>query len=83
MKANGYVKDDYLEIKEWAGCSKTYKTQRNTIYKIFLEYERRKEDKYHGHMDLEDYALKLLRELYSRRTLLDYIFVDEIQIYRL
>lgn len=84
MKANGYVKkDDYLEIERngRGNAPRLTKTQRNTIYKIFLEYERRKEDMYHGHMDLEDYALKLLENFnyIPEELYYDYIFVDEVQ----
>ncbi|MCF6466629.1 UvrD-helicase domain-containing protein, partial [Clostridium sp. Cult2] len=84
MKANGYIKkDDYLEVERngRGNAPRLTKTQRNTIYKIFLEYERRKEDMYHGHMDLEDYALKLLENFHyiPEELYYDYIFVDEVQ----
>lgn len=84
MKANGYIrKNDYFEVERngRGNAPRLTKTQRNTIYKIFLEYERRKEDMYHGHMDLEDYALKILENFYCipKELYYDYIFVDEVQ----
>lgn len=84
MKANGYIrKNDYLEVERngRGNAPRLTKVQRNTIYKIFLEYERRKEYMYHGDMDLEDYALKLLENFYCipEELYYDYIFVDEVQ----
>lgn len=84
MKANGYIKEtDYLEVERngRGNAPRLTKAQRNTIYKIFLEYERRKEDIYHNDMDLEDYALKLLENFFCipEELYYDYIFVDEVQ----
>jgi superfamily I DNA/RNA helicase len=48
---------------------------------MFDEYHRMRESKYHGEMDAEDYALKLLAHIGDIPETLkyDYIFVDEVQ----
>ncbi|ACV62409.1 UvrD/REP helicase [Desulfofarcimen acetoxidans DSM 771] len=84
MKANGYVnKKDYLEV-ERTGRShnpRLTKAQRNTIYIVFEEYCRWMEERFHRDLDMEDYALLLLknREHIPRTMYYDYIFVDEVQ----
>ncbi|OFI07128.1 ATP-dependent DNA helicase PcrA [Clostridium acetireducens DSM 10703] len=85
MKANGIVnKNDYLSVKR-SGRSQSIRltvAQRNTVFKIFEEYQSQLKDKFHNHLDLEDYALEIIKNYYMNRledNKFDYIFVDELQ----
>ena len=84
MKANGYVnKEDYLEV-ERIGRShnpRLTKAQRTTVYRVFEEYDKRMKEKYCRDLDMEDYALLLLKYFKQIPPELhyDYIFVDEVQ----
>ena len=83
-KAMGFIeKEKYLEI-ERTGRSKSIRltrNQRNTIFKIYEEYNRNLKEKYNNYMDLEDYALKIIENnfLINEDKKFDYIFVDEVQ----
>lgn len=84
IKAMGFIfKDKYLEIDR-IGRSKSIRltrAQRNTIYKIYEEYNKQLKEKFNNHMDLEDYALKIIESkfLIDDNNKFDYIFVDEVQ----
>ena len=84
IKAMGFViKDKYLEIDR-IGRSKSIRltrAQRNTIFKIYEEYNNQLKEKFNNHMDLEDYALKIIENkfLIDEDKKFDYIFVDEVQ----
>lgn len=84
MKENGFItKEEYLEV-ERKGRSRSIrltKKQRNTIFKIFEGYNKMLKEQFHNHMDLEDYALKILSKhrWISDDLKYDYIFVDEVQ----
>ena len=84
IKAMGFIfKYKYLEIDR-IGRSKSIRltrAQRNTIYKIYEEYNKQLKEKFNNHMDLEDYALKIIESkfLIDDNNKFDYIFVDEVQ----
>lgn len=84
MKENGFItKDKYLEV-ERKGRSRSIrltKKQRNTIFKIFEEYNNKLKVDFHKHLDLEDYALEIIKnfEWMDKDYKYDYIFVDEVQ----
>ncbi|MCR8743911.1 3'-5' exonuclease [Romboutsia lituseburensis] len=84
MKENGFItKEEYLEV-ERKGRSRSIrltKKQRNTIFKIFVEYTRMLKEQFYNHMDLEDYALELLNNnrWIDNNYKYDYVFVDEVQ----
>ncbi|CEI72578.1 UvrD-helicase domain-containing protein [Romboutsia hominis] len=84
MKENGFVdKPEYIEV-ERKGRSRSIrltKKQRNTIYKIFEVYNKMLKEQFHNHMDLEDYALEIIRNKKWIKDDLkyDYVFVDEVQ----
>lgn len=83
IKAMGFrEKEKYLETDR-IGRSKSIRltrVQRNTIFKIYEEYCDELKSKYHGYLDLEDYALNLIENEYLLKDLkFDYIFVDEVQ----
>lgn len=84
MKANGFIKkEDYLNI-ERSGRSKSIRltvAQRNTVFKIFQEYEKQLKTKFQNYLDLEDYALEIIKNYYmiDDSYKFDYIFVDEVQ----
>lgn len=84
MKANGFIeREDYLNATRNGRGSipRLERAQRNTIFDIFLKYQDDMKNKYHGDMDLEDYALKLLQVSNRIPDSLkyDYVFVDEVQ----
>ncbi|WP_138207664.1 UvrD-helicase domain-containing protein [Haloimpatiens lingqiaonensis] len=84
MKANGFIeKGKYLEVERTGRtrCIRLTRNQRNTIFKIFSEYEEQLKNKYHNTMDLHDYALEILKNMdfISDEIKYDYIFVDEVQ----
>ena len=84
MKENGFIThEEYLDVDR-RGRSRSIRLtrrQRNTIFKIFEEYNRMLKEQFHNHMDLEDYAIEIIN---SSRWInddnkYDYIFVDEVQ----
>ena len=84
IKENGFIiKDEYLEVDR-RGRSRSVrltKKQRNTIFKIFEEYNKLLKEQFHNHLDLEDYALRILskKSWITDDLKYDYIFVDEVQ----
>ena len=84
LKSMGFIKKEkYLET-ERTGRTKSIRltrAQRNTIFKIYEEYEEQKKNKFHNALDLEDYALKIIENSYliDDSKKFDYIFVDEVQ----
>lgn len=86
MKANGYI-----TLESYQKCERTGRgniprltnVQRKTIFKIFEEYsEEARERKWtQTNIDLEDYALALLKkfEEIPEEKKYDYIFIDEVQ----
>lgn len=84
MKENGFItKDAYMEV-ERKGRSRSIrltKKQRNTIFKIFEKYNHMLKVEFHNHLDLEDYALEIIKNFswVSDDFKYDYIFVDEVQ----
>lgn len=86
MKANGIIKEkDYCNSnmirKGRSNAIRLTVTQRNTVYKIFKRYEHDKRVKYRNSLDLEDYALEILKniDVINEELKYDYIFVDEMQ----
>jgi len=86
MKANGYVTVDLYLDCERVGRGNTprlIKNQRKTIFKIFEEYsqEARERKWTQTNIDLEDYALTLLKKFdeIPEEKKYDYIFIDEVQ----
>ncbi len=84
MKANGYInKEDYLNVSRVGrgNAPRLTKIQRNTIYSMFLKYEKLKRSRYNDAMDLEDYALEILKNfnLIPKDMYFDHIFIDEVQ----
>lgn len=84
MKATGLVtKEKYLNVTR-TGRSKSIRltvNQRNTIFKIFEEYQHNLKYKFGDQLDLEDYALKIVENpfLIEDKYKFDYIYVDEVQ----
>lgn len=84
MKATGLVtKEKYLNVTR-TGRSKSVRltvNQRNTIFKIFEEYQHNLKYKFGDQLDLEDYALKIVENpfLIEDKYKFDYIYVDEVQ----
>jgi DNA helicase II / ATP-dependent DNA helicase PcrA len=84
MKENGFInKDEYLEVerKGRSNSIRLTKKQRSTIFKMFEEYNKALKEKYHGAMDLEDYALEILNQhrWINDSLKYDYIYIDEVQ----
>lgn len=84
MKANGFItKEKYFECeRSGRGANpRLTKEQRKTIFTLFEMYSNMLKEKFQNHMDLEDYALSLLRYIDEIPESLkyDYIFVDEVQ----
>lgn len=84
MKANGFITEDqYLECERSGRGSnpRLTKEQRKTIFHLYKEYHKMLKDKFHDHLDLEDYALEILKysEDIPDSIKYDYIFVDEVQ----
>lgn len=84
LKANGFITlEAYMEATR-AGrgtIPRLEKAQRSTIFKIYEQYQQDLKYKYGGQMDLEDYALELLK-VSSRipdQYKYDYIYIDEVQ----
>lgn len=84
LKANGFIREeDYLEATR-AGrgtIPRLEKMQRSTIFKIYEQYQKDLKYKYGGQMDLEDYALQLLKvsDRIPEQYKYDYIYIDEVQ----
>lgn len=83
LKAMGFIqKDKYLET-ERTGRSKSIRltrAQRNTIFKIYEEYQDQQKNRFYNSLDLEDYALSIIENSYLLEDVkYDYIFVDEVQ----
>ena len=84
MKENGFItKDEYMNV-ERKGRSRSIrltKKQRNTIFKIFQEYNHKLKVDFYNHLDLEDYALEIIKNFrwIDEDFKYDYIFVDEVQ----
>ncbi|RAL21443.1 DNA helicase UvrD [Thermoflavimicrobium daqui] len=84
IKENGFItKEKYLQV-ERTGRShnpRLTRQQRKTIFKIYEKYQEDMEKKYHHAMDLEDYALELLKimDQVPEKLYYDYIFIDEVQ----
>lgn len=86
MKANGYItKEKYCsKDTERSGRGNNPRLtldQRGTIFHLYKEYHKMRERQFHGVLDLEDYALLLLKHMEEIPDSLkyDYIFVDEVQ----
>lgn len=88
IKANGLITlDKYLNVERIGrgNAPRVLKEQRKTIFKIFENYEAERESGRYGdyerQLDMEDYALLLLKnkELIHDKNKYDYIFIDEIQ----
>ena len=88
IKANGLITlDKYLNVERTGrgNAPRVVKDQRKTIFKIFENYEAERENGRYGdyerQLDMEDYALLLLKnkELIHDKNKYDYIFIDEIQ----
>jgi DNA helicase-2/ATP-dependent DNA helicase PcrA len=84
MKANGLIhEEDYLQVERTGRSNNPRLTrqQRKTVFKIFKKYQENLEKKYHRALDLEDYALELLKVIprMPERLFYDYIFIDEVQ----
>lgn len=84
LKANGFITEDaYLDAPR-AGrgtIPRLEKAQRSTIFKIYEKYQQDLKYKYGGQMDLEDYALELLKVSgrIPDQYKYDYIYIDEVQ----
>lgn len=84
MKANGFVTfDSYYKCERSGrgGIPRLTKEQRRTIYFLFEQYQKMLKQKFNNHLDLEDYALLLLKHFdeIPEKLKYDYIFVDEVQ----
>ena len=84
MKANGFITDDQYFQCERAGRGsnpRLTKEQRRTVFTLYKEYHAMLKSHFHDHLDLEDYALLLLKhhEEIPDSLKYDYIFVDEVQ----
>jgi DNA helicase II / ATP-dependent DNA helicase PcrA len=84
MKGNGFIsKEDYLEC-ERVGRGKLpniSKKQRETIFRLFEEYQKIQHQNFINRIDREDYALLLIENfhrIYGTKKY-DHIFVDEMQ----
>ena len=84
MKANGFVTEDaYLNCERTGRGNnpRLTKEQRKTIFYLFNQYQHMLNTQFHQYLDLEDYALLLLKHIDEVPDSLkyDYIFVDEVQ----
>ncbi|MEK4126549.1 UvrD-helicase domain-containing protein [Anoxybacillus sp. FSL W8-0382] len=84
MKANGLVTEQSYYDCERSGRGnnpRLTKEQRRTIFYLYKQYQELLKKQFHNHLDLEDYALLLLKHLEDIPESLkyDYIFVDEVQ----
>lgn len=84
MKANGFVTEDAYLNCERIGRGhhpRLTREQRQTIFAGYQEYQEDLKRRFHGDMDLEDYALLLWKHMDEIPDHLkyDYVFVDEVQ----
>lgn len=84
MKANGFITNQAYSECERSGRGanpRLTKEQRKTIFFLFEKYKEMLKVKFQNHLDLEDYALTLLKYVEDIPDGLkyDYIFVDEVQ----
>ncbi|WP_232515549.1 UvrD-helicase domain-containing protein [Aeribacillus pallidus] len=84
MKANGFITEESYYNCERVGRGnnpRLTKEQRRTIFKLYEKYHELLKKQFHDHLDLEDYALLLLKhyEDIPESLKYDYIFVDEVQ----
>lgn len=84
MKANGFISEEkYLECERAGRGSnpRLTKEQRKTVFKLYGMYHEMLKKQFNDHLDLEDYALLLLKHMEEipERWKYDYIFVDEVQ----
>jgi DNA helicase II / ATP-dependent DNA helicase PcrA len=84
MKANGFITWEQYAECERAGRGanpRLTKEQRNTVFTLYKQYHEMLKEKFRNHLDLEDYALLLLKhnEEIPESMKYDYIFVDEVQ----
>ncbi|MXQ54771.1 UvrD-helicase domain-containing protein [Shimazuella sp. KC615] len=84
MKANGFInRDKYLEVERTGRSQNPRLTrqQRKSVYRIYEIYQERMREAYQHDMDLEDYALLLLKNIgyFPEELKYDYVFVDEVQ----
>ena len=84
MKANGFVTEEaYLNCERTGRghLPRLTKEQRHTIFAGFQMYQADLKDRFNGDVDLEDYALLLLKHMEEIPESLkyDYVFVDEVQ----
>ena len=84
MKANGFITEEQYFECERAGRGsnpRLTKEQRKTVFYLYTKYHELLKEKFYDHLDLEDYALELLRysEDIPDSLKYDYIFVDEVQ----
>lgn len=84
IKANGLIQEeDYLQV-ERTGRSQNprlLRQQRKSVFRLYQIYQERLATDYHLDMDLEDYALYLLKyqDHIPDSLKYDYVFVDEVQ----
>lgn len=84
MKGNGFItKEDYLECQR-TGRGKLpniSKKQRETIYRLFEEYQKVQYQLFSHRIDREDYALLVIGNFHRvmERDKYDHIFIDEMQ----
>ncbi|GGJ79403.1 superfamily I DNA/RNA helicase [Anoxybacillus voinovskiensis] len=84
MKANGFITEQSYYDCERSGRGnnpRLTKEQRRTIFHLYKQYQELLKKQFHNYLDLEDYALLLLKHLEDIPESLkyDYIFVDEVQ----
>jgi DNA helicase II / ATP-dependent DNA helicase PcrA len=84
MKANGFITEkSYFQCERSGrgGNPRLTKEQRKTIFNLYTKYHKMLMEQFHNHLDLEDYALLLLKhkEEIPESLKFDYIFVDEVQ----
>lgn len=84
MKANNYLtEEDYIKCdrKGRGNLPWISREQRRTIFKLFQKYREEQFSVYHGRLDAEDYALKLIQHinLIPDHLKFDHVFIDEAQ----
>jgi DNA helicase II / ATP-dependent DNA helicase PcrA len=84
MKANGFITFDQYYKCERSGrgnAPRLTKEQRRTIFTLYVKYHEMLRSQFNDHLDLEDYALLLLKHMEEIPDSLkyDYVFVDEVQ----
>ncbi|WP_028778896.1 UvrD-helicase domain-containing protein [Shimazuella kribbensis] len=84
MKANGFInREKYLAVERTGRSQNPRLTrqQRKSVYRIYEIYQEKMREDYQHDMDLEDYALLLLKNIdyFPEELKYDYVFVDEVQ----